>query len=113
MILLSENGFISYVDGFFSYVFRSGGFLSYVDGFFSYVDGFISYAIIYGKLFTGPGTDWHLKHETGLNNNVCREGIKLEEALKPLLNLACEERIVFICITRHMNTIAIRRKKKL
>ena len=64
-----------------------------------------------GKLFTCPGLDWHLKHETGLNNNVCREGIKLEEALKPLLNLACEERIVFICITRHMNTIAIRRKK--
>ena len=64
-----------------------------------------------GKLFTCPGLDWHLKHETGLNDNVCREGIKLEEALKPLLNLACEERIVFICITRHMNTIAIRRKK--
>ena len=63
-----------------------------------------------GKLFTGPGTDWHLKHETGLNDNVCREGIKLEEALKPLLNLACEERIVFICITRHMNTIATKKK---
>ena len=61
-----------------------------------------------GKLFTCPGLDWHLKHETGLNDNVCREGIKLEEALKPLLNLACEERIVFICITRHMNTIATR-----
>ena len=45
-----------------------------------------------GKLFTCPGLDWHLKHETGLNDNVCREGIKLEEALKPLLNLACEER---------------------
>ena len=63
-----------------------------------------------GKLFTCPGLDWHLKHETGLNNNVCREGIKLEEALKPLLNLACEERIVFICITRHMNTIATKKK---
>ena len=62
-----------------------------------------------GKLFTCPGLDWHLKHETGLNDNVCREGIKLEEALKPLLNLACEERIVFICITRHMNTIATRK----
>ena len=64
-----------------------------------------------GKLFTCPGLDWHLKHETGLNDNVCREGIKLEEALRPLLNLACEERIVFICITRHMNTIATKKKK--
>ena len=38
------------------------------------------------------------------------QGDKLEEALKPLLNLACEERIVFNCITRHMNTIATRKK---
>ena len=72
-------------------MFRSGGFLSYVDGFFSYVDGFISYAIIYGKLFTGPGTDWHLKHETGLTDNVCRESMKLQNALCPLFSSFKEE----------------------